>query len=525
MNIERASGTKWSDEQDKIFQWFRTGTGNLVVRARAGTGKTTTIKQGVDLAADAKVLLAAFNQRTAQDLQAAIGKMARGDVEAKTLHSLGYQYVRYQWKGVKIEKDRDLLLAREVAGQEAPDDMVTMVRDLAGKAKGVAPLVERARDLVDVAERFRLEPEQADEKRGYGMRWLCLAAFDAMVLAAERNDGTINFDDMLYVPVRNGWVRPWYDMVVVDEAQDMSAVQLLLAQRACRKSGRIVVVGDDRQAIYSWRGADTGSIDRLKRDLSALELKLTTTYRCGRLIVERAQKLVPDYQAAPECHDGAVLPLHVSALVDAAQPGDFILSRKNAPLVGVCLALLRAGKPAKVAGRDVAASLMRLVRRIAEKENALTSHVLAKLALWKAKQLARVEGHKDQETREQEIHDDVATITALAEGTRTIADINARIEAIFSDDVGKAILCSSVHKAKGLEADRVFVLSATLMKGHGEEQNIEYVAVTRAKHVLYEVEGKPEFRNEAPDVADDEPKEEAPKKRRSRKVAAAAIAA
>lgn len=516
---------RWSDEQSEIFQWFRAGTGNLVVRARAGTGKTTTIKQGVEIAADAKVLLAAFNQRTAQDLQGAISKMTRSGVEAKTLHSLGYQYVRYQWKGCRIEKDRDLMLAAEVAGQDAPADMVTMVRDLAAKAKAVAPLAKRARELVDVAERFRLEPEQEDEKRGYGMRWLCLAAFDAMVLAAERNDGTINFDDMLYVPVRNGWVRPWFDMVVVDEAQDMSAVQLILAQRACRKSGRIVVVGDDRQAIYSWRGADTGSIDRLKSELRAQELKLTTTYRCGRLIVERARVLVPDYNAAPGCHDGAVVPFHVSKLVDEAQPGDFILSRKNAPLVGVCLALLRAGKPAKVAGRDVAASLMRLVRRIAEKENALTSHVLAKLEQWKVKQLARVEGAKNQEAREQEILDDVATIAALAEGTRTIAEIGARIEDIFSDDVGQAILCSSVHKAKGLETDRVFVLSATLIKGHGEEQNIEYVAVTRAKHVLYEVEGKPEFSSEAPDVDEEEPQEKAPKKRRKRKAAAGALAA
>ena len=68
-------------------------------------------------------------------------------------------------------------------------------------------------------------------------------------------------------------------MVVVDEAQDMTSAQLEIAVGACKRGGRVVIVGDDRQAIYGFRGADSGGLDRLKKLLKAKELGLTTTYR------------------------------------------------------------------------------------------------------------------------------------------------------------------------------------------------------------------------------------------------------
>jgi len=91
---------------------------------------------------------------------------------------------------------------------------------------------------------------------------------------------------------------PTYDLVVVDEAQDMTASQLQLAIQSCRKGGRIAIVGDDRQAIYSFRGADSKSLDRLKGILKAKELGLTTTYRCPKRVVEIASRYVPDFRAA-----------------------------------------------------------------------------------------------------------------------------------------------------------------------------------------------------------------------------------
>jgi superfamily I DNA/RNA helicase len=79
-------------------------------------------------------------------------------------------------------------------------------------------------------------------------------------------------------------------------------------------------------------------------------------------------------------------------------------------------------------------------------------------------------------------------LSELAQNAISVSDFSARIEALFSDTLGTkdVIMCSSVHRAKGLEADRVFVLRDTLYPRGvtREEENIEYVAITRAKNEL-----------------------------------------
>src|SRR5436190_20992705 len=73
----------WSDEQNTVFDWFERrssySSGNLVVRARAGTGKTTTIVEGVNRANDGQILLAAFNKSIAKELQ---GRVTKKTIEA-----------------------------------------------------------------------------------------------------------------------------------------------------------------------------------------------------------------------------------------------------------------------------------------------------------------------------------------------------------------------------------------------------------------------------------------------------------
>jgi superfamily I DNA/RNA helicase len=270
---------------------------------------------------------------------------------------------------------------------------------------------------------------------------------------------------------------PTYDMVVVDEAQDMSRAQLLIAKGVAdlARAARIVVVGDDRQSLYGFRGAASDALDNLKAELHADELGLNTTYRCPRLVVERASRIVPDYEAHATAQDGEVrwLP-NVQAMAAETAPGDFVLSRKNAPLAQVAMAHIRANKRVRVAGKDLGAGLVSLAGKIAEGRGG-----------------------------------------------------------------SSYVTCSSVHKAKGLEAERVYVLVETLYPsmpcascGHfhkplrplsqtprfsqfevryagdhtcwrcgcpeqrqpegrmREEANIEYVALTRAKKTLVLVGGQ-----------------------------------
>lgn len=484
---------QWSDQQNDIFEWFRSGQGNLVVRARAGTGKTTTILEGVNHAPERKTLIAAFNRNIATELER---RVSNPDVDVKTLHGIGLRFVKRRWKGVQVdtEGERARRLARQAcADDDVPHSVVTLVAKLASKGKAMCPLAVNPGDLIDLAYAFDCEPDDECAQEGYTVGWVAERAIEAMRLATEK-DGQIDFDDMLFVPVRNRWIRPWFDLVVIDEAQDMSAVQLTLAMGASR--GRIAVVGDDRQAIYGFRGADSGSIDRLKRELRATELGLTVTYRCPRKVVELAAKIVPDYTAAPSAPDGIVSGLGFENMIERVTEDDFILSRANAPLVTTCLRLLQDGKRAKIQGRDIGAGLRKIIGKLVRgRARGSMPTFLERLADWKQREVARVLASKaaSAEARAEQICDQAETLRALSEGLSSISELEARIDELFTDSGGARVVCSSVHRAKGLEADRVFVLNGTFFHGNKnpEENNLKYVAFTRSRRELWLVSGMP----------------------------------
>lgn len=501
------SGRNWSTEQLAIFDWFKSSKGNLVVRARAGTGKTTTLIEAVHQAPESDALVAAFNKRIAKELQDRLAKSAFGGAEAKTLHGIGFSIVQRYWERVNVDNRRGYDLAKAAAGEQAPDDMIGKIQKLAAIAKGsLADYSDEGEVLLDleaIAVRFGLEPDDNWQQDGWTTARVCRLAWDAMKLATHREERSrIDYDDMLFLPLVNNWAKPRYSLVCVDEAQDMNAAQLELARRVCRDDGRIAVIGDDRQAIYGFRGADIDAIDRLKAELQAVELGLTRTYRCGKVIVAYAKQLVPDFVAADTNPEGLIENLHESQLTETAQPGDFVLSRKNAPLVSICLRMLRAGKPARIEGKDVAAGL----RSIAKKWKARSvGDLVERIQRWCEREVERLEAKKTAAADERitVVKDQAEILLALCEGIATPAELLTRLDSLFGDsdeDRRPAVVCSSIHKSKGLEAKRVFVLKGTLYptrfvrrgkpqrevneaeeaKRTLEEQNLEYVAVTRA---------------------------------------------
>ena len=502
----------WSKQQEAIFGWFANGTGNLVVRARAGTGKTTSILEAVARSRESKgrrpVLLCAFNKEIAVELVARLNRAgAETNVEAKTMHSAGFRVVRERLRSVKIDDDRGGRIAREVAGGGAPDDVVKLVQKIARIGKNCVPLDTTVDELVCLAEVYDLEPEEKWEDDGWTTQRLAALALAAMDRAAQMDEKPcVDFDDMIFVPLRNGWVHGRYALVVVDECQDMNTGQLLLAQQlAVEGASRIAVVGDDRQAIYGFRGAASNALDSMKRALNAEEMGLTTTYRCASLIVGEAKRIVPDYGAAPDAILGAVSNESRAGMVKRADAGDFVLSRTNAPLVTACLAFLKAGKRARIRGRDVGAALVTTVRKIGNKSTSIAEFI-ERLETASEKDRARTEKRAKKRKWSKDklaaaidaIDDRESTLTELCDGLTSPAELVARITALFSDDplAGGSIMLSSVHRAKGLETERAWLIGSSFMlrgknMDHTEELNLCYVAITRAKNEVVWVDEAP----------------------------------
>lgn len=166
------------------------------------------------------------------------------------------------------------------------------------------------------------------------------------------------------------------------------------------------------------------------------------------------------------------------------KPGDFILSRINAPLISWCLTLLRNKIPANIQGRDLGKNLLTMIKSSKAKS---VEDLLKWLENYRQKEIDRlVELKRDT----AQLEDKVECLIALCDGADSVNAVKDNIEKLFhdGDDTNRVIL-SSTHKAKGMERDRVFILNKTYRPGKSvEEDNLVYVAQTRARKELYLVQ-------------------------------------
>jgi hypothetical protein len=464
----------FSAEQFAIFAHFKSGAGNLVIEAFAGTGKTTTVKEAFNHAPEARILYAVFNKRNQKEAEE---KIQDPRVDVKTLHSLGYSFIKRVWRNAKpddeVEVDRAV---KECPAFSSDKESLAATLKLVGFAKNTC------------LNPTRSELENICEIQDIGIEGLDIISIALRILERSKQSDAqsrISFNDMVWLPVAMGWVRPMYGLVCIDEAQDMNLPQLMMARGA--SSGRVIVVGDSRQAIYGFRGAVQDGMQMMKVTLRASSMMLSTTYRCPKLVVKIAAEIVPDYKAADTAPDGLVGNVQD---VSSVKIGDAILSRLNAPLMPLALSILRKNIPARIEGRDIGRQLIGMVRTMKAKS---VPHFIERVESWLSKQIERLERTKNADKKIEQTRDIADTLKALAQDSKSVADIESRITSLFQDSDSSskpAVVLSTVHKAKGLEWPRVFILTETFRKGKGrEEDNIWYVAVTRSMRELYFVGG------------------------------------
>lgn len=480
---------EWSAYQLAVFREIQDGRGHVVVEAVPGSGKTTTTMEGVNYVPPGKsVLIVAFNKSIATELQS---RAPRG-VDVSTLHSFGLRALTKKFGRLQVvtTKVSDLLRAR-FGDERETWELRRNVEKLISLAKGC--LVSEAAGMDVLIDQFGLDFGTTEDR---------IRAIEGALAVMEQcknveDTGTIDFDDMVWLPVVLK-VKPWlYDYVFVDETQDLNAAQIELALMACRKGGRIVAVGDPNQAIYAFRGADSQAIPNIIRRLKAKVMPLSVCYRCASSIVAKAKTLVPVIEPFSGAEEGEVVETDDFTMQRQAGPGDFILSRTNAPLISLCLSFLSQGRRANIQGRDIGTSLTAFVKK---SQCSMTSRdgvtsFLAFVDRWRTDEITRLAA-KGRDT--QAVEDKAACLETLCEGVESLQYVVARIESLFSDgDDANRIILSTTHKAKGLERDRVWVLSDTYMKRAGQEEiNLAYVAWTRARKQLFLVSGvgKPKAR-------------------------------
>ena len=487
---KRLAGT---DQQEAVWSAMVDGDRHVEVEALAGTGKSTTLREGAWRLKDSgrvdprDVTVASFNRHIAD----AMGADLPSGCRSATLHSIGFRLLA-PLGHVTIDPYKTEMLAETYF----PDRYAERE-----ERSAVARLVSlcKAGLVADPEDRGELLSLAVSRDVDLGPRSDDVLDVVPLVLDASRKMlSVVDYDDMLWLPdvldLRPS--RP-AEILMVDEAQDLSPAQHDLAFRVC-PDGRVVIVGDRHQAIYAFRGADAESMDSLAVRLAVgrglMRLPLTTTWRCPRSHVDLARILVPALEAAPDAADGEVVDIDESRLTARARPGDMILCRNNAPLASTCFALLRNDVRARIRGRDVGKGLTALVRRM----RAVTvSDLVGKLEKHRAEQAEKLSALRNADAAVAALYDKVDCLLEFCWRHTSVDAVLAAIERMFDDvDDSNSVTLSTVHKAKGLERDRVWIIRPDLLPHPKnqlakQERNLLYVALTRAKKTLGFVGGRP----------------------------------
>lgn len=485
---------EWSKYQVAIFKDVECGKGHTVVQAYAGSGKTTSMIEALCYVPKGlTVLMVAFNKSIAKELQA----RAPEDVEVATLHSFGFRAVNKSLGRQQVNQYRVHGLAEEMHGDAytTSDLRYALVKAVSLAKSGLLDRIEQIDALIDAFaidmpdEHPRVSAKDVDDELELAAQIRLEFCRDVLVLMEQCKQvkGEIDFDDMVWLPVVLNLRVFQYDRVFADEFQDLGVCQIELVLKACKKNGRICVIGDRFQAIYAFRGADAAAMDRARDRLDAKVLPLSVCYRCGRKIIELVQQTVPGIEAAPNAPDGSVEYVTSDDMIKKAAPGEFILSRSNAPLVSLCMRFLAEGRRAHIQGRDIGSRLKGIVAR-SKSEN--VEELRTAIDSWERAETKRLLSKKPPRDTQQ-IEDMAMCLMTLSESAKSVSDVISRIDELFADnDDTNRIVLSTTHKAKGLQRDRVWVLAGTYRRRvNQEETNLWYVATSRAQSTLCLVSG------------------------------------
>lgn len=503
--------------QSAIFDAVKYTNDSLLIQAVAGSGKSTTIVEASKMISKDKLcLFLAFNRSIKEELE----ERLPNHFSVSTMNGLGHGAWARHARGVKLHKGKvyDILKSRHVTkkfgqaftgkNRRVVSEIVSMCKQLCIVPKrlpqrGLGYLSVEVLDAIcehygiDIADTHKAPKKAKLEEiaavqasnRENVKKVYKLANF--VLRENIKKTKVIDFGDQLYLPVINRVPFKKYDIVFVDEAQDISDIQRVMIKNSLKPNGRLIVVGDSNQAIYGWRGANADAMQTFKEQFKLKELPLSISYRCPKEVVELAKEIVPDIECSDNAIKGAVVEYgeYETSFMNPFKPKTLVVCRNNAPLVKCALHLLSIGKSCYILDSTIPNNVRKVLSEI--KPSSLGDLT---------RRLDDYENYKIKSIKDQDPYGAISFIKDQCDTVRYFLDMEniQHLDDIedFLDEFDKrdenAVMLTSVHKAKGLEADRVILLDRHLIPSkhakkswqRNQEDNLLYVAITRAKKEL-----------------------------------------
>jgi hypothetical protein len=434
---------------------------SLVVDALAGSGKSSAVKRCIaHLSTTLRLGYCVFNVRNRDEFEEWLNAYNVTGVTCKTINGIGSGIVRGEGLSYNLAPYKIRTLTEHLypaANSWFVEDTIRFAR-----AYGYTTGDQLFNHFIDLLDCQGLNPPD-DPPLDYAN--ICRTVFNASI-----NHRDHDFDDQWHWPLLFGVVTKQFDILFIDEAQDLSLGKWLFLKQL---SDHIVALGDRNQAIQGWLGAQGNILDRIQTDLSCPSLPLTISWRCSTSVISHAQTYVPTIQARPNAPTGRV---SVTGHL-APSTSDMVLCRINSPLVAEFFRTVEQGLPACLLGHD----LVHALRVVFDKAQRSRNPYLT-IEQWYHKKLLKARNDKAKDMLMDQME------TALLLYQKLYLKLDKVSEVFVEKPTPDSVVFSSVHRSKGLEGPTIWHLPGRFPTRNlpdwlmvQEAVNLPYVSVTRAK--------------------------------------------
>jgi hypothetical protein len=484
---------EYSNYQKNIFEWVKNRSGNAVVEAIAGSGKTFVLKEALNfIPPEASVLLVAFNVSIVKELKS---RIKRFNTNIRTSHSLGLSMIygrgrpeidNYKYKTYLNLNFKSLAHSCDLDKKEF-ERVKKNVLDLVNLCR--LNLCRTKKEIAAIADKY-----------GYKIGDCEGLLLQKLINWGITNDNSVDYTDMLSLPeYLNIPSQSTYDWIMCDEVQDFSVAQQKLIKRCSNENTRFFLCGDPKQCIQTFAGSDEDSFKNLLLMPDTVKLPLSINYRCPKVIEKHARRFVPQFEVKSDAIPGVI---NYDVKIASIKDKSMVICRNTAPLIKLYIRLIMEGRKCFIKGLEFQDELVRLIN------NYSTPHISVDLnreglipmlyrnvfqlrdGLIRRYNLDVKDAITETNIKRQlEIID---TIKILSFGIDSTYDLVKRIKTIFDTWDNGGICLITAHKAKGLENEYVYILCPSLLPSKyavkdwevDAERNLEYVTITRTKNEL-----------------------------------------
>ena len=506
----------YTKEQEDIFNFAQTGVLNILVEAVAGAGKTTTliecVKRIIDHCGNNKqILLLAHNKSTKETLEKKIKEKLKIDdlyqtkINVYTIHGLAWRLFGEHFNRPVINENK----YHDYISKNIDNIGSDSYKSLNGNNKVIYR--GNLNLLLSMARHYLKSGEKEIKKLAKKLEIHLIADECHMVSNilkwGRENIQEVDYQDLLYLPSVLGYYTKVFlaDFILLDEAQDASIAQQDIISRCMKRNTRLIAFGDTDQLINSWCGSDIEAIEKIlsnsdgKFNRPAKQFPLTINYRCGKKIIEYAKQYSNktntsnEIKPRPDAQEGIVrFETHLSEI----KSGDMVLCRNTAPLMELYRKIVADGRKVYFRGEELGKFLLDSINEVnGESIKEIILNIKRRtIAYWDF--FTRETGLDPKETMTMPAvvsnYDVIKTLEELPKNIKNREELITFIENIFKDEDMEGIQLSTIHRAKGLESDNVFIICPSLLPSRlarteaeiAEEKRLQYVMCTRPKESL-----------------------------------------